>query len=563
MSAVSEAVARRMTLGYLADTYGLELDPDFASGVTVTSIADDVDSVAPGSLYVPAQSVDVKRLEEARARGAYAALVPPSMKHEDGPAQMPLLRARLTSRQLGDIASDIAGTPSNALAIFVVGSDDPKRSERYASCVADFLHMLGNPVGVVKSSGSTSLERELDLTYPLSILDVQQTLSVCAEDGAAAMVFALNDRTLKSDALTSVNVDVIGLDSARDLRQPTPSGTGEDSRAGEGGEAASPSGQWASGEEPAGSAGDARDDLAQARQLGAGFGFEVDEQTHVARADAQSDLLAAQAPFASDRDSIRELSLAIAMVMAAVGGSLFALIHAMLCLKFKANQVISGVVVNILAMALTAYLTKLFNRVVFGATSDKFVLTVSSRITIPGISKIPVLGAVFTNLYPFELVIVVVAFVAWFVMYKTRFGMHLRACGDNPHAVDAAGRQVGQIRLAAIMICGALSGLGGICFAYSISANFSSSIYVGYGYLAIAALIFGNWRILPTLGACLLFGFARSGGYRLVQVLQMPSSYQDLVMILPYVLTLLLLVFFSKQNGAPRALGVIYDKGAR
>ena len=273
MSAVSEAVARRMTLGYLADTYGLELDPDFASGVTVTSIADDVDSVAPGSLYVPAQSVDVKRLEEARARGAYAALVPPSMKHEDGPAQMPLLRARLTSRQLGDIASDIAGTPSNALAIFVVGSDDPKRSERYASCVADFLHMLGNPVGVVKSSGSTSLERELDLTYPLSILDVQQTLSVCAEDGAAAMVFALNDRTLKSDALT--------------------------------------------GEEPAGSAGDARDDLAQARQLGAGFGFEVDEQTHVARADAQSDLLAAQAPFASDRDSIRELSLAIAMVMAA------------------------------------------------------------------------------------------------------------------------------------------------------------------------------------------------------------------------------------------------------
>lgn len=207
--------------------------------------------------------------------------------------------------------------------------------------------------------------------------------------------------------------------------------------------------------------------------------------------------------------------------------------------------------------------TKLFNRVVFGATSDKFVLTVSSRITIPGISKIPVLGAVFTNLYPFELVIVVVAFVAWFVMYKTRFGMHLRACGDNPHAVDAAGRQVGQIRLAAIMICGALSGLGGICFAYSISANFSSSIYVGYGYLAIAALIFGNWRILPTLGACLLFGFARSGGYRLVQVLQMPSSYQDLVMILPYVLTLLLLVFFSKQNGAPRALGVIYDKGAR
>lgn len=113
------------------------------------------------------------------------------------------------------------------------------------------------------------------------------------------------------------------------------------------------------------------------------------------------------------------------------------------------------------------------------------------------------------------------------------------------------------------MVSGGLSGLAGISFAYSISANFSSSIYVGYGYLAIAALIFGNWTILPTLGSCLLFGFARSGGYYLVQKLQMPSSYSDLVMTLPYVVTLLLLIFFSKYNRAPRALGEIYDKGKR
>lgn len=253
----------------------------------------------------------------------------------------------------------------------------------------------------------------------------------------------------------------------------------------------------------------------------------------------------------------------IAMVFAAIGGGIFALLHALLCLKFKANQVISGVVINILAMALTAYLTKLLNRVFFGAASDKFMLMALNKITVPGLSRIPVLGAVFTNMYPFEFIIIAVAFIAWFVLYKTRFGMHLRACGDNPHAVDAAGREVNKIRLAAIVISGVLSGLGGICFAYSISTNFSSSIYVGYGYLAIAALIFGNWRILPTLGACLLFGFARSGGYSLVNVLKMPSSYQDLVMILPYVLTLLLLVFFSKHNNSPKALGVIYDKGAR
>ena len=86
---------------------------------------------------------------------------------------------------------------------------------------------------------------------------------------------------------------------------------------------------------------------------------------------------------------------------------------------------------------------------------------------------------------------------------------------------------------------------------------------MGYGYLAIAALIFGNWKVLPTFGACLLFGFARSGGYYIAHILKMPSSFSDLIMTLPYVLTLLLLMFFSKTNRPPRALGEIYDKGKR
>lgn len=253
----------------------------------------------------------------------------------------------------------------------------------------------------------------------------------------------------------------------------------------------------------------------------------------------------------------------LAMLFSFLGGMLFSLLHAMLCIKFKANQVISGVVINILAMALTGFMTKQINASIFGAASNKFVLGVSARITIPVLSQIPVLGAVFTNLYPFEIVIALIAIAAWYILYQTRFGLHLRACGDNPHAVDAAGIEVSRVRLIAVMASGALSGLGGICFAYSISANFSSNIYSGYGYLAIAALIFGNWKILPTLGACLLFGFARSGGYELVKVLEMPSSYQDLVMVLPYVLTLLMLIFFSKKNHSPKALGEIYDKGAR
>ena len=252
-----------------------------------------------------------------------------------------------------------------------------------------------------------------------------------------------------------------------------------------------------------------------------------------------------------------------AMLFAMIGGMVYAMLHALLCVKFKANQVISGVVINILAVALTAVMTKVINRVVFGAPSDKFVLGVSQKWTVPGISKIPVLGAVFTDVYPFQMIIVVVAVIAWYVLYKTKYGLYLRACGDNPHAVDAAGIDVGKIRFGAVMVSGALSGLAGMSFAYSISANYSSGIYVGYGYLSIAALIFGNWKIVPTLAACLFFGLAKSGGYQLVQLAGLPSSYSDLIMILPYVLTLLLLVFFSKHNDAPRALGEIYDKGKR
>ena len=136
----------------------------------------------------------------------------------------------------------------------------------------------------------------------------------------------------------------------------------------------------------------------------------------------------------------------LAMLFAVIGGAVYSLIHALLCIKFRANQVISGVVINILAMALTAFLTKLVNSQVFGTPSDRFVLGVSARFTVPGISRIPVLGAIFTNIYPFEIVIIVAAVIAWYVMYKTRFGMHLRACGDNPHAVDAAGIEVAKIR---------------------------------------------------------------------------------------------------------------------
>ncbi|MDR2483189.1 MAG: ABC transporter permease, partial [Treponema sp.] len=233
--------------------------------------------------------------------------------------------------------------------------------------------------------------------------------------------------------------------------------------------------------------------------------------------------------------------LALAMAASMAGGLLFSLIHAALCIKFRAQQVISGVVVNTLAMALTTFLTSIINGVLTGEASNKFQIGVSPRFTVPILSNIPVLGGLFKNMYPFEIVILVMAGLSWYILYKTRFGLRLRACGENPHSVDAAGCGVGKIQASAIMICGALSGLGGIFLAYSISGNFSPSIYMGYGYLSIAALIFGNWKILPTLAVCLFFGLAKSSGYQLCLFLGMPSNYTDLLLILPYVLTLLLL----------------------
>ena len=258
-----------------------------------------------------------------------------------------------------------------------------------------------------------------------------------------------------------------------------------------------------------------------------------------------------------------QVILYLALLMSFLGGAVYAVLHALLCIKFRADQVISGVVINILAVALTTFLTSQINGILYGNASNKFMLGVSSRFTVPGISNIPILGAVFTSVYPFEIIILVMAVFLWYLMYRSRFGMHLRACGENPQALDAAGGDVAKTRYIAVMISGGLSGIGGMCFAYSIMSMFSPSIYLGYGYLAIAAMIFGNWNIIPTFFVCIFFGLARSGGNQLCLRMGLASIYTDLFMMVPYILTLLLLMFFSKRNRAPRAIGEVYDKGKR
>ena len=253
----------------------------------------------------------------------------------------------------------------------------------------------------------------------------------------------------------------------------------------------------------------------------------------------------------------------IAMACAAIGGALFSCIHGLLCIRFRANQVISGVVINILAVALTAFFTSVANTAINGTASNKIILDVSARFSVPLLSQIPWIGGLFTDMYPFEIIIIVLVILFGYLMNRTRFGMRLRACGENPQAVDAAGADVVKIRWTAVIISGALSGIAGICFAYSLLGSFSPTIYQGFGYLAIAAMIFGNWNIGTTTMACLVFGLAKAGGLQLCIAMQLPGIYTDLFLMLPYVLTLLLLVFFSRKNHPPKAAGEPWDKSKR
>lgn len=271
MSAVSESVAQRMTLGYLTDRFGWQLHPDFARTVTVTSLADTLDSVTPGALFLPSGPVGRDQLTEAMRRGAYAAVVPHAMRQTLDDTLMPVLFGEPSAAQLGALASDITGAPSNVLAVFAVTADSPQESGALAATLADFLHVLGNPVGLISASGSRSLERDLELVHPLGILDTHRTMAVCAEDGVAAMVVSLDPDTFRPDAMQAVGVDVIGSDSRKG-------------------------------------------DVTQLRER---YGFLIDEHVRLTRRGDESDAMVRTPQLASQTANPRRLSLAIAMALAA------------------------------------------------------------------------------------------------------------------------------------------------------------------------------------------------------------------------------------------------------
>lgn len=250
----------------------------------------------------------------------------------------------------------------------------------------------------------------------------------------------------------------------------------------------------------------------------------------------------------------------IAILIAGLASALFALLHAVAAITFRADQVVSGVAVNFLAIGLTVFAIKK----IFGKGQTDFIDYRIEKIDVPGLSDIPVIGEIFfSNVPATSYIAIMLAFVVSYVIYKTPFGLRLRAVGEHPMAADTMGINVYKMRYIAVCLSGLFAGIGGAVFATSIANNFSATTIAGQGFLALAAMIFGKWNPLGALVAALFFGFAQSLGIiggTIPRLDQIPSVF---LTILPYVLTILALVGFVGKSEAPKALGIPYEKGKR
>ncbi|HBL29880.1 MAG TPA: sugar ABC transporter permease [Acidobacteria bacterium] len=217
-------------------------------------------------------------------------------------------------------------------------------------------------------------------------------------------------------------------------------------------------------------------------------------------------------------------------------GVLVALVHGVACIRFKADQVVSGTAINILFLGVPALLSgALFQST--GATPQ-----------VPQEQLLPIA--------PIVLAFLLVP-VTWYVLNRTPFGLRLRAVGENPEAADTAGVNVARVRLAAVLLSGALAAIGGAYLSIGQSSLFARNMTAGRGFIALAALIFGKWRPVQTMLACLLFGFAEALAIQMEGVSQVPVQF---IQIVPYVLTIIVLAGFIGHSRAPRALGVPYQE---
>ena len=233
-------------------------------------------------------------------------------------------------------------------------------------------------------------------------------------------------------------------------------------------------------------------------------------------------------------------------------GMLIAAIHAVASIRYKADQVVTGTAINILMLGLPAFL------------SGAFFLSSGSTPQIPKDQLIP-----WTP--------IVIAFVlvplTWYVLYKTPFGLRIRSVGENPEAADAAGVNVARIQYCGVLLSGALAGIGGAYLSIGQSSLFTRNMTSGRGFIALAALIFGKWRPVQTLLACLLFGFTEAISIQMQGAIKLPAFFATLlrqtpgddipvqfIQMVPYLLTIIVLAGFIGSSRPPRALGIPYQK---
>lgn len=248
----------------------------------------------------------------------------------------------------------------------------------------------------------------------------------------------------------------------------------------------------------------------------------------------------------------------VAMLFGAVAGVIFSLIHAVATVNFRADHIISGTVLNLIAPALGVFLTK----VIFdGAGQTPSILNSYGYFSFPVLKNIPIIGEIFfTSVSLPAYVGILAAILCWFVVYKTTFGLRLRSVGEHPQAADTLGINVYKMRYAGILLSGFFGGLGGAVMAQSITNTFSITTITGQGFMAMAAMIFGRWNPIGVMLAAIFFGFAQSiavVGTQLPVISSIPSVW---LQIAPYIITIIVLVSFVGKSSGPAANGTTYIK---
>jgi ABC-type uncharacterized transport system permease subunit len=244
-------------------------------------------------------------------------------------------------------------------------------------------------------------------------------------------------------------------------------------------------------------------------------------------------------------------NLAIAVVAALASGALMSLLHAVLSITFRVDQIISGTVINILAVGLTGYL----NRQLF-ATGAPAGLSVLPKVNLPGLSDIPWLGPIVFQQKPIAVVAIILVVILHFALFRTQWGLRTRAVGEHPLAADTVGVNVNRLRYMNVMLGGAIAGLAGAYFTLESVPHFEPLMTNGRGFIALAAMIFGKWTPFGAWGAALLFGVAEAIPTALqIQGINIPFQ---IVGLLPYVLTIVVVAGAVGRATPPAAVGLPY-----